>query len=94
METNLIINSNTKVTRQNVIDWCCNGWKSETVVPSELIKNTFKQAGIIVPLKGEENNEVKIFDRLREVMPNNVLNEEKYEDDIIELNKNNIIDEL
>ena len=92
--SSLLDNNNTKVARQNVIDWFCNGWKNENVVPCQLIKNTFKQEGITVSLTGEENNEIKIFDRLKEVIPNNFLNEEKYKDNIIELNKNNILDEL
>ena len=93
-KTLLLDNNNIKVTRQNVIDLVCNYWKSEKVVPFELIKNTFKQAGITVSLTGEKNKEIKIFDRLKEVMPNNFLKGEKNEDNIIELNKNNIIDEL
>ena len=48
--SSLLDNNNTKVTRQNVIDCFCNGWKNENVVPCQLIKNTFKQAGIIVSL--------------------------------------------
>ena len=92
--TSLLDNINTKVKRQNVIDWLCNCWKSEKVVFCELIKNTFKQVGVTVFLTGEENKEIKIFEKLKEVMPNNFLNEEKYEDNIIELNRNNIIDEL
>ena len=92
--TSLLDNINTKVTRQNEIDWLCNWRKNEKVVPCQLIKNIFKQAGITVFLLGEENKEIKIFDRLKEVMPNNFLNEEKYEDNIMELNRNNIIGEL
>ena len=93
-KTLLLDNINTKVTRQNVIERLCNCWKSEKVVPCELIKNTFKQAGNTVSLTGEKNKEIKIFDRLKEVMPNNFLKGEKNEDNIIELNRNNIIDEL
>ena len=44
------------------------------IVFCESIKNSFKQAGVTVSLTGKENKE---FERLKEVMPNNFLNEEK-----------------
>ncbi len=36
-----LININERLTRKDVIEWCCNGWKYETLVSSELIKQTF-----------------------------------------------------
>ena len=40
-------NNNTKVTRKNVIDWFCNGWKSENVVPCQLIKNILSKQRLL-----------------------------------------------
>ena len=64
------------------------------VITSELIKEIFLQAGITISLDGEENSKVKIFDRLKELMPANIIENENYDDALIDINKNNIIDEL
>ena len=86
-----LINCNVKLTRQNVIEGACNCWKNDTIISHELIKVTFKNAGITIDLNCEEYNKVKIFDRMNKIMPNNILDNEKYKDSIIELNKNNIL---
>ena len=88
-----LIESQTRVTRKNVVEWCCGCWDNPSVILSEIIRETFLQAGITISLNNEENNKIKKFDRIKEIMPNNILENEKYEDTLIDLNKNNIIDD-
>ena len=75
-----LINTNIRVSRQNVVEWCCSCWDNPFVITTELIKETFLQAGITISLDGEENSKVKIFDRLKELMPANIIENEKYDD--------------
>ena len=48
-------------------------WDSPSVIKSELILDTSLQPGITISLSNEENNKVKIFDRIKEIMPDNIL---------------------
>ena len=89
-----LINNKTRVSRQNVVEWCCTCWENPSVISSKIIKETFLEAGITISLSGEEDYKVKIFDRIKEIMPDNIIENEKYEDALVDINKNNIIDEL
>ena len=89
-----LINNKTRVSRQNVVEWCCTCWENPSVISSKIIKETFLEAGITISLRGEEDYKVKIFDRIKEIMPDNIIENEKYEDALVDINKNNIIDEL
>ena len=89
-----LINNQTRVSRQNVVEWCGTCREHPSVISSKIIKETFLEAGITISLKGEEDYKVKIFDRIKAIMPDNIIENEKNNDKLIDINKNNIIDEL
>ena len=89
-----LINNQTRVARQNVVEWCCTCREHPSVISSKIIKETFLEAGITISLSGEEDYKVKIFDRIKEIMSDNIIENEIYDDVLIDINKNNIIDEL
>ena len=82
------------MSRQNVVEWCCNCLENPSVISSKIIKEIFLEAGITISLSGEEDYKVKIFDRIKQIMPDNIIENEKYDDALININKNNIVDEL
>ena len=69
-------------------------WENPSVISSKIIKETFLEAGITISLSWEEDYKVKIFDKIKEIMSDNIIENEKYDDVLIDINKNNIIDEL
>ena len=89
-----LINNQTRVARQNVVEWCCTCREHPSVISSKIIKETFLEAGITISLKGEEDYKVKKFDKIKAIMPDNIIENEKYDDELIDINKNNIIDEF
>ena len=89
-----LINNQTRVSRQNVLEWCWTCWENPLVISCKIIKETFLEAGITISLSWEEDYNVKIFDKINEIMPDNIKENEKYDDALIDINKNNIIDEL
>ena len=76
------------------MEWCCTCWENPSVISSKIIKDTFLEAGIAISLSWEEDYKVQIFDRINEIMHDNIKENEKYDDALIDMNKNNIIDEL
>ena len=73
-----LINNQTRVSRQNVVEWCCTCWENPSVISSKIIIETFLEAGITISLSGEEDYKVKIFDRIKEIMPDNIIENEKW----------------
>ena len=50
-----LMESQTRVTRKYVVEWCCGCWDNPSVITSELIRETFLQAGITISLNKIEN---------------------------------------